>query len=126
MAGHVEVMFDNVTNVLPQLGAGRLRALGMERAAQPGCRGVPQWRRPARGVEVAGDRLFVPAGTPADIVRKLSDTIAAVAAEPETRARLIEAGNRDEVLTGAGLQRQLAEERAFFTEVVRRAGVEPQ
>ncbi len=129
MAGHVEVMFDNVTNVLPQLGAGRLRALGILRAQRnPALPEVPTMAEAGlAGVEVPGGiGFFAPAGVPADIVRKLSDTIAAVAAEPETRARLVEAGNRDEVLTGAELRRQLAEERAFFAEVVRRAGIEPQ
>ncbi|MDT8264613.1 tripartite tricarboxylate transporter substrate-binding protein, partial [Roseomonas sp. DSM 102946] len=118
-----------IINVIPQLDTGRLRALALLRnqrsSAMPN---LPTMAEAGlQGVEIPGAiGLFAPGGTPMEVVQTLTTTVAQLMLEPANREKLVAAGNRDEMLSGAGLASQLAEERAFFAGLVRRAGVEPQ
>jgi len=129
MAGHVQVMFDSLGNTLQNIRAGKLRALAVLRAKRSaqlpdlptaGEAGVA-------GAEMSGWLgLFAPAGTPQEILDKLTATLLPAMREPETMARLIELGNEDDVMTGEVVMRRLAQDRALFAEIVEKAGIEPQ
>jgi len=129
MAGHVQVMFDSLGNTLQNIRAGKLRALAVlrnRRSAQ-----LPDLPTAAEagvvGAEMGGWLgLFAPAGTPPDVLDKLTAALLPVMREPETMSRIIDLGNEDDVMTGQVVMRRLAQDRALFTEIVEKAGIEPQ
>jgi tripartite-type tricarboxylate transporter receptor subunit TctC len=91
LAGDTQLAFATPPSVLPLVQAGRLRALAVtSRAATPLLPGIP-------GMGEAGlpdyeisfwYGFFVPAGTPAEVVRKLFDATSQVLKLPET-ARIL-------------------------------------
>jgi tripartite-type tricarboxylate transporter receptor subunit TctC len=129
IAGHVDLMFDSLGNTLQNIRTGKLRALAVlrpKRSAQ-----LPDLPTAAEagvsGAEMSGWLgLFAPAGTPQDIVNKLTAALLPAMREPETMARLIELGNEDEVMTGSTVTKRLADDIALFAEIVAKAGIEPQ
>ncbi len=129
MAGHVQVMFDSLGNTLQNIRGGKLRALAVLRGKRSSQ--LPDLPTAAEagvpGVEMNGWLgLFAPAGTPPEILRKLTDTLVPAMRDPDTMARLIELGNEDDVMTGDTIMKRLAEDRALFAEIVEKAGIEPQ
>ena len=95
LAGQVNILFDNTPNVLPQIRAGKLRALGVTTASRssftPDLPTVAESGVP--GYEVtAWFGIVAPAGTPRDIVAKLNAEVNRILALPETRDRFQKAG----------------------------------
>jgi len=91
MAGQVPLMFNNTASVMPFVKAGKLRAVALtslERSPLvPGVPTVAESGLP--GFEVRSwHGVFVPAGTPAEIVQLLSTRIAAGIAAPDVKERL--------------------------------------
>jgi tripartite-type tricarboxylate transporter receptor subunit TctC len=129
MAGHVQVMFDSLGNVLNNIRSEKLRALAVLRDRRsPQLPSLPTAAEAGvNGVEL-GDwlGLFAPAGTPSAIRDRLTSTLLLAMREPAIMARLIELGNEDEVMTGDIVMKRLAEDRALFAEIVEKAGIVPQ
>lgn len=95
MGGQVQLMFDGMPTALPQVKAGRLRALGVtaaKRAAQlPDLLTIAEAGLP--GYEAVGWFGFAaPAGTPKDVVNRLSKEIVRILNLPEVRERLLAIG----------------------------------
>ncbi len=86
MGGQVDVLFDTVTLLYPQISAGKLRAYavtGAQRFSQlPDVPTVTEVTgKPFEAYSWFG--LLAPAGVPGDIVQKLSDALAAAAKDPD-------------------------------------------
>jgi len=89
--GRIDLMFAVMPTVLPQIRAGQLRALGVTTA-----RRVPQMpelptlaESGVPGFDVSGwFALFMPARTPAEIVRRVHVDAVAALADPSIRGRL--------------------------------------
>ena len=129
MAGHVQVMFDSLGNVLNNIRSEKLRALAVLRDRRsPQLPTLPTAAEAGvNGVELGGWLgLFAPAGTPPAIRDKLTSTLVPATREPAIMARLIELGNEDDVMTGDIVIKRLAEDRALFAEIVEKAGIVPQ
>jgi tripartite-type tricarboxylate transporter receptor subunit TctC len=95
LGGRVDLMFDIMPTALPQITAGKLRALAVttaRRSAQlPDLPTVSEAGVP--GFECAGWYGFAaPAGTPKDVVNKLNKEIVRILHLPEVTQRLIELG----------------------------------
>jgi tripartite-type tricarboxylate transporter receptor subunit TctC len=129
LAGRVDSMFDNLTTALPQIRAGRLRALGVTTLQRSSF--LPDVPTIAEA-GVAGYAvdpwfgLLAPARTPDAVLARIEAALAAALAEPGLRARLAAAG-----FEPIGLGRQefgtvLAREAAEWSDFVRRAGIRPQ
>src|SRR4051794_6219646 len=90
-AGHIPVMFDPVQSPLPQIRAGRVRALavsGQERSpALPDIPSMVEAGLPDLTL-VAWWAVVAPAGTPAQVVVRLATEIARIAAAPDWSATL--------------------------------------
>lgn len=89
-AGQVQVMFCDAGTALPQVSAGRVRAIAVTSLQRSGA--VPELPTVAEsgvpGFEmVAWTAVFLPAGTPEPIVAKLSTRIGEVLRSPEFRAK---------------------------------------
>lgn len=88
VAGRVDLMWDSLAVVLPQMRAGKLRAIGVTgprpAAALPDVPAIAQSGLP--GYEMIGwHGIFAPAGTPREIVERLNGAIAKILATPEIR-----------------------------------------
>ena len=92
LAGEVDVMFEVSVGVLPQIKAGKLRAL-LVTGAKPieALPGVPAFDGvfPGVGIE-AWHGLFAPAGTPAPLLQQIAADARTAVLSPETSARLRE------------------------------------
>jgi len=87
IAGRVDVMFDNYTNVKELIEAGNLKALGVtltnESALMPG---VPPVSDTVDGYEVTTWwGVMVPKGTPEDVVAKLNEALNDFLTKPKTK-----------------------------------------
>jgi tripartite-type tricarboxylate transporter receptor subunit TctC len=88
VGGRVDLMWDSLAVVKPQLQAGRLHAIGVtgthRAAALPDVATIAESGLP--GYEIVGwHGIFAPAGTPREIVERLSTTIAKILAAPDMR-----------------------------------------
>jgi tripartite-type tricarboxylate transporter receptor subunit TctC len=95
LGGQVDMMFDNIPSSLPQIKAGKLRALAVTGAKRsPLMPGVPTIAEAG----VPGYDSYVwfgivaPAGTPPAIIARLNAALVKAAATPSFRSRLTEQG----------------------------------
>ena len=127
LAGEVTFMFDNLTPALPQIQAGKVRALAVTSAARtPSLPDVPSLRE--GGVEdfdvTAWFGLLVPRGTPATLVQRLEAEVAKAVQDPalaqSLRQRGIEPGFRNATDFAAHLRRELSQWKAVvdFAKIV--------
>ncbi|WP_454689027.1 tripartite tricarboxylate transporter substrate binding protein [Achromobacter aloeverae] len=91
LGGQVPLTFDNIVTTLPLVKSGKLRALAVttktRSKAAPDIPTVAEAGVPGYDA-TAWFGLFAPAGTPAAVVRKLSETAAQATQAPEVRATL--------------------------------------
>jgi tripartite-type tricarboxylate transporter receptor subunit TctC len=126
VAGEVDFVLDTPAAVMPQVDAGKLRALAVSSAARSAdLPAVPSLRE--QGVPdfdvVIWFGLLAPAGTPRAVIDKVQQSVAEVLARPELRQRL--ARERLEVVTMSpeAFGQHLQGEVAKWGEVVRKAGI---
>ena len=91
LGGHVSVMFPPLPVALPYLGSGRFRVLGVTSASRltsyPDIPTIAESGFP--GYEaIAWNGFIAPAGTPKDVVARLSTEIATVIKIPDVKERL--------------------------------------
>jgi tripartite-type tricarboxylate transporter receptor subunit TctC len=96
IAGHVPIIFSDLAPAIPQLKAGRLRALGISSAVR--FAGMPEIPPLAEaGVPgfdaVSWLALVAPAATPPEVVDKLHATVKQIMAEPAVQQKFIDLGN---------------------------------
>ncbi|CAM4310780.1 Tripartite tricarboxylate transporter family receptor [Bordetella tumbae] len=91
LGGHVPITFDNMVTTLPLIKSGQLRALAISTKTRSSAvpdvptlaeSGVPNYDA------TAWFGLFVSAGTPTDVVAKLSDAARQAAQDPDVKAKL--------------------------------------
>ena len=126
VAGDTQVAFATPPSVLPMVKAGRLRALAvtsLERSPlMPEVPGMAEAGVPEFAIAFWYG-FFVPAGTPADIVRKLFDATVAAAQRPEVKATLAREGT--EVALSASPEEFaafLAEDARFWVRLAKESG----
>jgi tripartite-type tricarboxylate transporter receptor subunit TctC len=95
IAGDTQVIFGTSPVVLPQVRAGRIRALGIttqnRSAAIPGIMGMKEAGLPGYDISFSFG-LYAPAGTPPEAVRKLFDATVKVLQRPDIREKLATQG----------------------------------
>ena len=95
LAGQVDLMFDNTPNVLPQVRAGKLKALAVSSkrrsALAPEVPTVDEAGVPGYDVTVWFGVLTV-AGTPREVVQRLNAEIVKILTSPEVRERFGKSG----------------------------------
>ena len=94
LAGQVQVMFDVTPTALPQIRAGKLRALAVTTPERLDMLpGIPAMAEFLPGYEAFGWIGFgAPKGTPADIIATLNKQINAAIADPAVKGRLADLG----------------------------------
>jgi len=126
LAGAVPFTFDNIITTLPLHRAGRLRALAVStRTRSTAAPDIPTLHE--LGVTDydanAWFGLLVPAGTPADVVRKLYEETAESLKDPQVRERLLSLGSEPVGSSPAEFGRFFRAEVEKWGKVVREAKV---
>jgi len=120
----VQLIFDNMPSILPQIRSGALRALAVTTATRsPELPDVPTVAETVPGYEASA--LFgmgAPGKTPPEIIEKLNREINAVLSEPETRKRLVELGGEPLIGTPEAFGALIAAETEKWKKVVEFAG----
>ena len=127
IAGDTQLTFGTPPSVLPMVEAGRLRGLAVstrERTALvPGVPGMAESGLPDYSIEFWYG-LFVPAGTPPAVVRKLFEAASTAMQQPAVKAALAREGT-DVTLSSSPEQFSsfLSEDAKFWVKLVKEAGV---
>jgi len=125
LSGEVPIMFSNLISTMPQVQAGRFRALGVTGLARiPAAPNVPTIAESGLpGYEVVGwYGMMAPANTPAEIINRLSTTIAKSLQAPEVLRRFASEGIDPVGSTPEAFGRQVREDLVKWAEVVRVSG----
>jgi tripartite-type tricarboxylate transporter receptor subunit TctC len=129
LAGDIQVMVDVPSSLMPQVRAGKIRALGMFSAKRvPGAAEVPTVAESGGPpIESSTWVLFLaPAGTPGEIVQRLSAETAKAMQSPELRAKLEPIGVEPVGGTPEQAAKFLADEVSRWAAVITAAGVKPE
>lgn len=127
IGGQVNVGFDVMVTALPQVRAGKLRALGvLGRKRFPALPDVATVAETVPGYEASTwGGVGVPRGTPQEIIARLNREVNAVLAEPDVKARLADVGTLPLVLSADEFMVLIATEFAKWDKVVKIAGIKP-
>ena len=125
IGGQVQLMFDNLPPSLPQIKAGKLRALAVTSAARapalPDTPTVAEAGLP--GFEASSwFGVLAPAGTPPEIVNKLNAEIAKWLASPGAKEKLANVGANIAGGTPEDFARHIQAETAKWAKVVKESG----
>lgn len=128
MGGQVDLLFDTVTLLYPQISAGKLHAYattGAQRYAK--LPDVPTMTealgQPFEAYSWFG--LLAPAGTPAPVVDKLAEALGAAAKDPDVIRQMQELGLEPVGGTPQAYAQAIATDLAKWTDIVKRANVKP-
>lgn len=127
MAGDTQLTFGTSPSVLPQAGSGRLRAIAVSTRERsplvPDLPGMKEAGLPEYNLEFWYG-MFVPAGTPPAIARKIHDATVAAMQQPSVKAALAREGT-EVSLSGSPEQFSafLVEDEKFWVNLVKSAKV---
>jgi len=129
VAGHTQMGFNALTPAVPQIKAGKLRALAVtSKTRSPSLPEVPTMTEAGHG-DIEGDSwvgVLVPAGTPKEIVALLYQEIAKIIAAPDMKERLGTIGFEPVVSTPEAFGQQIKAEIASWGKVIRAANIKAQ
>ena len=127
MSGQVQFMFYHPAAVLPQIKAGKLRALGASSAQ----RSVSAPDVPAIGEQVGGAfdlvawfMMYAPAATPAPVLAKLRNAASAALANPEVMSKLRGQGVESSAVVSGDLGGFGQREITKWAELVKQSGAQ--
>lgn len=126
MAGVVQLYFNNLVEVLPQVKAGRVRMLAVASTKRSSV--VPEIPTVAEsGLPGYESTLWygvtAAAGTPAAVINKLNDAVRQTQQDPEVKARLATMGAETTYYTPAEFEALIKREVELWARVVRAAGI---
>ncbi len=125
MAGQVQFMAESIPQAAQYHKQGKVRALAVtSRERNPALPEVPTAIESGlRHFEVVGFYGFLaPAGTPRDVVQRLSEAFRAVLTQPDTRSRMVAQGADPAFLGAEDFARYLQAEMPRWAEVVKNSG----
>src|SRR5215471_945195 len=128
LAGHVDMMFDNLGNTLPHIKEGRLRVLATSSPKR-----IPEFPDVPAVAEIYPDVVYTswfaivaPPKTPPEIAGQLSSAIAEVLRMPDVVNRLQAMSARPGGQSPAETARLFAEERERWRKVIASTGIKAQ
>jgi len=94
MGGQADLMFDTMLSAMPHVKGGKLRALAVTSAKRsPAAPDLPTVADTLPGYEaIAWNNLLAPAGTPKDVIAKLSAELKKVLDQPDVKERFAAQG----------------------------------
>jgi tripartite-type tricarboxylate transporter receptor subunit TctC len=129
VAGRVDLMWDSLAVVKPQMAVGKLKALGVtgsrRAAALPDVPPIADSGLP--GYEMVGwHGIFAPAATPREIVTRLSGAIAKILATPDMRELWLTQGMEIQPSNPDTFAQRLRFDYERYEKLIRSAGVKVQ
>ncbi|MEC5214786.1 tripartite-type tricarboxylate transporter receptor subunit TctC [Polaromonas sp. CG_9.5] len=126
LGGHIQLFFDAPTNLIQPGKMGRLRLIGVASEKRlPAAPDVPtfieQGLKGFTGSTWAG--MIAPAGTPSEVVQRMSDEVNRIIRSEETRAKLEAMGTFAEGTSPQACDAFIASETAKWAKVIKNAGV---
>ncbi|MCC6472148.1 MAG: tripartite tricarboxylate transporter substrate binding protein [Burkholderiales bacterium] len=129
MVGRIQLLMGSIPAVMPQLGTGRIRVLGMggpqRVSSMPDVPTVAEQGFPWFESSVAWS-LFTHAGAPRAVIERLHDEVVKLLGEPDVRARFDKAGLTPIGSTPAQLAARLKDDQNKWPKVIREAGIKVQ
>ena len=127
MAGDTQVTFGTSPSVLPQASGGRLRAIAVSTTERsplvPDLPGMKEAGLPDYNLEFWYG-MFVPAGTPPAVVKKIYDATIAAMQQPSVKAALAREGTEVSISAGPDQFKSfLTEDGKFWVNLVKSANV---
>jgi tripartite-type tricarboxylate transporter receptor subunit TctC len=129
LSGQVQVFITTPPSVMGQVQVGKLKGLAVAgKARHSGLPAVPTTAEAGlKGFELeAWVGIFAPAGTPADVVTKLSGQIKAALELPETKTRADGAGVELRYQPPAALDALVKKDTAFWAKTIKTAGIKAE
>jgi tripartite-type tricarboxylate transporter receptor subunit TctC len=124
VGGHMPFAISTLTDAIPQHRAGNIRILAVGSAQRsPFLPEAPTLRE--SGVDLVADGwygMWLPAGSPPDFAKKLSEAVAAALAKSEVKEKLAAIGLIPVGSTPEGLTQELAANTAFWQPIVKATG----
>ncbi len=129
VGGQVDLLFDQLTTALPNLKAGKTRALAV--ASSRRTSSLPDVPTAAEagvpGYDITNvTGVLAPAATPAAVIDRLNGALHKVLALPATRERLATIANDPAPTTPAQFAAYVREDLARWQKVVKEAGIKPE
>jgi tripartite-type tricarboxylate transporter receptor subunit TctC len=126
LGGRIDMNFGTISNLLPLIHEGKLRAVGITREARsPDLPDVPTMRESGFPRLTRGDwtGFWAPTGTPANIVSRLNSEINASVATPEMRAAMKKLDFEPKVGSAEDFARFIGDEMDAWTPAAKAAGI---
>jgi tripartite-type tricarboxylate transporter receptor subunit TctC len=125
VSGEVSMVFDSMTGPLPNIRAGKLRALGyMGEKRSPQLPDVPTAKEAGiPAVHVVWNGMLSPAGTPKEALDWLHREMVKAVASPEVSGRLSGLGYEPGTVSRAEFTKMIASDYERFGKVIREAGI---
>ncbi|MFW7349100.1 tripartite tricarboxylate transporter substrate binding protein BugE [Pigmentiphaga sp. D-2] len=126
VGGQVQMLFDNLPSSMPNIQAGKLKALAVAWDKRvDGLPDVPTFKE--LGLPLMNDPawygLLAPAGTPADIINKLRDAAVKVLSDPQVKDTLAKQGAAAVGNTPAEFRTEIEKELNKAKEVVKKQNI---
>jgi tripartite-type tricarboxylate transporter receptor subunit TctC len=126
VGGTMDVMFDNLPSSLPQIKAGKLKALAVtSRQRSAALPDVPTIEEAAglKGFDATSwFGLLAPAGTPMDIVNRIQQEVAKSLSTPAVKEKMLSQGAIPSGNTPAEFAKHIADEHVKWAKVVKDSG----
>lgn len=126
MGGQVDVVMDAIPVIMPQVQAGKLRALVLANpTALPSAPGVPtsaEVHVPELQIS-SWNGLYVPTGTPAPVIATLNAALQKALSSPALSERLASQGTQMYKGTNEEYQQFMNAEKAKWTDIIQRANI---
>ena len=129
LAGQIDAVIDQVPASIGHVRGGRLRAIVVTTARRAGQLPDTPTLQESGVKEFASTTpivLMAPAGTPADIAKKLNDTVASALADPAVKQKLNDLGAETEALSPPELTAFLQKEDAAIEELQKSGLLKPE
>jgi tripartite-type tricarboxylate transporter receptor subunit TctC len=128
-AGNIGMLFDSLASVMPHIKAGNVKPIAIN--AQKRSHLMPEVPTLAEAGLPAFDRytwfgMFAPAGTPADVVRRLQTEVVAALKTPDLRERFDAVGAEPVGSTSEQFVERIKSDATRWAEVIRKADVKVQ
>jgi len=129
VTGDAQVNFATLPAVVPQIRAGKVRAVGLaSKRRNPAVPDVPTMEELGLTDFEVGtwSAIIAPKGVPPEVVQKVNAAVNAVLNDPEVRKRLVAEGSEIDLMTPAETAAFVRSENARWMKVVKDAGIRPQ
>ena len=127
LGGQIECVISGLPPLMPHIKAGKLTALAVTSskrvAALPGVPSISELPGLADYRFTNWMGIFVPRGTPQEVIEQLGRAFESASTDPAVAQRLQDAGLDPTVLRGSAFVNFLNDERARYTAVAKRTGI---